>query len=76
MAQNLDILDLDIKWGISLNTQKTQFNYMTNCQECNHPNGSCDCFCCCSISKIGCPTCVVPVLAYRGIKKLIRKAKS
>ena len=46
------------------------------CKDCNHSKGDCDCLCCCSISKIGCPTCVVPVLAYRGIKKLIRKMKT
>lgn len=46
------------------------------CKECNHTKGDCDCLCCCSISKIGCPTCIVPVLAYRGIKKLIRKIKT
>ena len=34
------------------------------CKECNHNNGECECLCCCSIARIGCPTCVVPVLAY------------
>ena len=46
------------------------------CDDCNHSKGDCDCLCCCSIAKIGCPTCIVPVLAYRGIKKLIRKIKT
>jgi len=45
------------------------------CDNCKHENGTCDCLCCCSISKIGCPTCIIPVLAYRGIKKLFRKIK-
>lgn len=43
------------------------------CNECNHAKGECECLCCCSISKIGCPTCIIPVLVYRGIKKLIRR---
>jgi len=43
------------------------------CDNCKHENGACDCLGCCSISKIGCPTCIIPVLAYRGIKKLFRK---
>ena len=46
------------------------------CKECKHSKDECECRCCCSISKIGCPTCIIPVLAYRGIKKLIRKYKT
>jgi len=46
------------------------------CEECNHAKGECECLCCCSISKIGCPTCIIPVLVYRGIKKIIRKSKT
>ena len=46
------------------------------CQECKHEKGKCECFCCCSISQIGCPYCVLPVLGYRQIKKLIRKLKN
>ncbi len=41
------------------------------CVVCKHGKGDCDCYCCCSISKIGCPSCIGPVLAYRGIIKLI-----
>jgi len=52
--------------------QKPGVKDMT-CKDCNHSKGECDCLCCCSISKIGCPTCVIPVLVYRGIKKLLRK---
>jgi hypothetical protein len=46
------------------------------CEECNHTKGECECLCCCSISKIGCSTCIIPVLVYRGIKKIIRKSKT
>ncbi len=46
------------------------------CKECNHSKGDCDCLCCGSINKIGCPTCIIPVLAHRGIKKLIQKYKT
>jgi hypothetical protein len=46
------------------------------CDSCNHSKGECDCLYCCSLGKIGCPICIVPVLVYRGIKKLIRKTKS
>ena len=49
---------------------------LNTCNDCHHIKGDCNCLCCCSILKIGCPTCMVPVLAYRGIKKLIRKAKN
>lgn len=45
------------------------------CEECKHQKDKCDCLCCCSISKIGCPSCILPVLAYRQVKKLIRKMK-
>ena len=45
------------------------------CQNCNHVKGECECWCCCPISAIGCPTCIIPVLTYRGIKKLIGKSK-
>ena len=56
--------------------QKLGVKDMT-CKDGNHPKGKCDCLCCCSISKIGCPTCIVPVLVYRGIKKLLgRKNQS
>jgi len=44
--------------------------------DCNHEKNQCDCMCCCSISKIGCPSCIVPVLCYRQIKKLARKIKA
>ncbi len=44
-----------------------------NCQECSHKKGECQCYCCCSISQIGCLYCVLPVLGYRQIKKIIRK---
>ena len=47
-----------------------------NCQECNHEKGKCDCICCCSISKIGCVFCILPVLGYRQVKKILRKKKS
>ena len=47
-----------------------------SCLDCGHVPGKCDCLCCCPISKIGCPTCVAPVLAYRGIKKIINKIKN
>jgi hypothetical protein len=47
-----------------------------NCQECNHEKGKCQCYCCCSITQIGCPYCIPPVLAYRQIKKIIRKLKN
>ena len=46
-----------------------------NCQECNHEKGKCDCYCCCSISQIGCPYCIPAVLGYRQIKKIVRKLK-
>ena len=45
------------------------------CQECNHEKGKCECLCCCSISKIGCVYCILPVLGYRQIKKILRKRK-
>ena len=45
------------------------------CVDCKHIKGNCDCYCCCSISKIGCPSCIGPVLAYRGIRKLIHKLR-
>ena len=45
------------------------------CQECNHEKGECRCFCCCSISQIGCLYCILPVLGYRQVKKIIRKAR-
>jgi len=46
-----------------------------NCPECNHEKGKCECLCCCSISKIGCVYCILPVLGYRQIKKILRKRK-
>ncbi|MFZ8922169.1 MAG: hypothetical protein ACO2Y0_04340 [Nitrosopumilaceae archaeon] len=46
-----------------------------NCQECNHEKDQCDCYCCCSISQIGCLYCIPAVLGYRQIKKLVRKIK-
>jgi len=46
-----------------------------NCQECNHEKGECQCYCCCSISQIGCLYCVLPVLGYRQVKKIIRKMR-
>lgn len=46
------------------------------CQECNHEKGKCRCLCCCSMSEIGCPWCVLPVLGYRQFKKMIRAYKS
>lgn len=49
---------------------------LNTCDDCDHVKGDCNCLCCCSLLKIGCPTCIVPVLAYRGIKRLIRKAKN
>jgi len=42
-----------------------------NCQECNHEKGKCQCLCCCSISQIGCIYCILPVLGFRKIKKII-----
>jgi len=46
------------------------------CQECNHEKGKCECLCCCSISQIGCVYCILPVLGYRQIKKILRKTKN
>ncbi len=46
-----------------------------NCKDCGHVKGKCDCLCCCAISKMGCPSCIIPMLCYRGIKKLIRIRK-
>ena len=46
-----------------------------NCPECNHEKGKCECLCCCSISKIGCVYCILPVLGYRQIKKILRNRK-
>jgi len=46
-----------------------------NCPECNHEKGKCECLCCCSISKIGCVYCILPVLGYRQIKKILRIRK-
>lgn len=43
------------------------------CPECNDKKGECKCHCCCSISQIGCPYCILPVLGYRQVKKIIRK---
>ncbi len=45
------------------------------CADCGHNKGKCECLCCCPISKIGCPSCIGPVLVYRGIKKLLRKVR-
>lgn len=45
------------------------------CADCSHIKGECDCMCCCPISKMGCPSCIVVVLGYRQVKKLIRKVK-
>ncbi len=45
------------------------------CEECKHEKGKCECFCCCSISKIGCPYCIPPVLVYRNLKKIVRKIR-
>ena len=47
-----------------------------NCQECNHEKGKCDCYCCCPISEIGCPYCIIPVLGYRQVKKILRTIKN
>ena len=46
------------------------------CQECNHEKGECRCLCCCYMSEVGCPWCVLPVLGYRQFKKMIRAYKS
>ena len=46
-----------------------------NCQECNHEKDKCECLCCCSISNIGCVYCILPVLGYRQIKKILKKRK-
>ncbi len=46
-----------------------------NCQECNHEKGKGECLCCCSVSQIGCTYDIPPVLAYRQIKKCMRKRK-
>ena len=43
------------------------------CQECNHDKGKCECLCCCSISKIGCVYCILPVIGHRQIKKRLRE---
>jgi hypothetical protein len=45
------------------------------CEDCKHEKGKCDCFCCCSIKQIGCLYCIPPVLAYRQVKKLVRKMR-
>ena len=45
------------------------------CQECDHEKEECRCLCCCSISQIGCVYCILPVLGYRQIKKILRKRK-
>ena len=47
-----------------------------NCPECDHEKGKCDCLCCCSISQIGCMYCILPVLGYRQVKKILRKRKT
>jgi len=44
-----------------------------SCQECKHEKGKCNCLCCCSLSKVGCPMCIPAVLGYRQVKKIIRK---
>ncbi len=54
-----------------MNTEKNEIK----CADCGHNKGKCECLCCCPISKIGCLTCIGPVLAYRGIKKLLRKVR-
>jgi len=46
------------------------------CVDCNHEKEECTCLCCCSISQIGCPLCILPVLGYRQVKKIIRKLKT
>jgi len=58
--------DLELKLGIK----------NMNCPECNHEKGKCECLCCCSISKIGCVYCILPVLGYRQIKKILRKREN
>ncbi len=47
-----------------------------NCPECNHEKDQCECLCCCSISKIGCVYCTLPVLGYRQIKRILRNRKN
>jgi len=47
-----------------------------NCPECNHEKGKWECLCCCSISKISCVYCILPVLGYRQIKKILRKREN
>ena len=47
-----------------------------SCQECKHEKGKCKCYCCCSLSEIGCPYCIPAVFGYRQIKKIIRKIKN
>jgi len=45
------------------------------CEDCHHIKGECDCYCCCSIKQVGCPSCILVVLGYRQVKKFLRKVR-
>ena len=42
-----------------------------NCQECNHEKGKCQCYCCCSITEIGCPYCITTSFRIQTSQKNI-----
>ena len=46
------------------------------CEDYKHEKGKCNCLCCCSIKQIGRLYCIPPVLAYRQVKKLVRKIQN